>query len=192
MNYIYVGEIDVTHIENKLIETGDEIWLEHTLRQSMFDAHKHTQTIELMWDIDSLDVIRSGKIHPNFYKFNIDSLLVDLKPIYEKKYGKGDFIRVLLVKLKKESKITPHVDSGDSLVFCKRTHIAVITNPDVIFTVGGESKNMRKGEIWEINNQNVHSVDNNSNNDRIHFIIDYGTLSDTKTLTHDFKRKNLI
>ena len=89
MNYIHVGEIDVTHIKNKLIETGDEIWLEHTLRQSIFDVHKHTQTIELMWDINSLDSNRMGKIHPNFYKFNVDSLLVDLKPIYEKKYGKG-------------------------------------------------------------------------------------------------------
>jgi hypothetical protein len=173
--------MNVTQIKNKLIETGDEIWLEHTLKQSVFDAHKHTQTIELMWDINSLDLNTRGKIHPNFYKFNVDSLLVNLKPIYEKKYGKGDFIRVLLVKLKKESKITPHVDSGDGLVFCKRTHIAVITNPDVIFTVGGESKNMRKGEIWEINNQNVHSVDNNSNHDRIHLIIDYGILTDTKT-----------
>ena len=182
MNYIHVGEIDVTHIKNKLIETGDEIWLEHTLRQSIFDVHKHTQTIELMWDINSLDSNRMGKIHPNFYKFNVDSLLVDLKPIYEKKYGKGNFIRVLLVKLKKESKITPHVDSGDSLVFCKRTHIAVITNLDVIFIVGGELKNMREGEIWEINNQNLHSVDNNSNEDRIHFIIDYGILTDAKKI----------
>ena len=90
MNYIYVGEIDVTNIKNKLIQTRDEIWLEHTLRQSMFDAHKHTQTIELMWDINSLDLNRGGKIHQNFYKFNIDSLLVDLKPIYEKKYGKAN------------------------------------------------------------------------------------------------------
>jgi hypothetical protein len=25
MNYIYVGKMEVTHIKNKLIETGDEI-----------------------------------------------------------------------------------------------------------------------------------------------------------------------
>lgn len=181
MNYIHIGEIDVTQIKNKLIETGENIWLEHTLRQSIFDAHKHTQTIELMWDMDSLGENRKGKTHPNFYKFNIDSLLNDLKPIYEKKYGEGDFIRVLLVKLKKESKITPHVDTGDSLVLCKRTHIAVITNPNVIFTVGGESKNMKEGDIWEINNQSVHSVDNGSNDDRIHFIIDYAVSTDGKT-----------
>jgi quercetin dioxygenase-like cupin family protein len=173
MNYNYVGKFDITNIKNKLIEINEEIWLEHTLRQTIFEAHKSTQTIELMWDINSLNNNKRGKIHPNFYKLNIDSLLIDLKPIYEKKYGEGDFIRILLVKLKKESKITPHIDSGDSLVFCKRTHIAVITNPNVIFIVGGESKNMKEGDIWEINNQNIHSVNNNSNDDRIHFIIDY-------------------
>jgi hypothetical protein len=39
MNYIYVGEINVTTIKNKLIELGEEIWLEHTLRQRIFDVH---------------------------------------------------------------------------------------------------------------------------------------------------------
>ncbi len=173
MNYIFVGKFDVTQIKDKLIETGEEIWLKHTLRQQIFDAHKHTQTVELIWDIDSLNTKVRGKIHPNFYNFNIDTLLVNLKPIYTEKYGEGDFIRLLLVKLKKHSTISPHQDSGDSLVSCKRTHIAVITNPLVTFIVGGEEKNMKEGEIWEINNQLTHSVDNNSDYDRIHFIIDY-------------------
>lgn len=173
MNFNYVGSFDVSQIKDKLIEVGNDIWLNHTLRQSLFLAHKDTETIELMWDIDSLNSNVKGKIHPNFYKFNIDSLLTDIKPIYEKKYGKGDFMRVLLVKLKKESKITPHVDNGEGLELSKRTHIGVITNPLVTFIVGGEEKYMKEGEIWEINNQNVHSVENNSDEDRIHFIIDY-------------------
>jgi hypothetical protein len=128
--------------------------------------------------MESLLINQKGKIHPNFYKFNIESVLQELSPIYEKKYGKGEFIRVLLVKLKKESKITAHIDTGDSLEFCKRTHIAIITNPLVIFNVGGEEKYIKEGEIWEINNQNLHSVDNKSDKDRIHFIIDYQILND--------------
>ena len=40
--------MEVTHIKNKLIETGDEIWLEHTLRQSMFDALTNWQMINLL------------------------------------------------------------------------------------------------------------------------------------------------
>jgi quercetin dioxygenase-like cupin family protein len=172
-NYSYVGYIDVSSIKNKLIETKEDIWLEHTLRQTQFKAHSETQTIELMWDINSLPTNERGRIHPNFYEFNIDSLLTDLKPIYELQYGEGEFIRVLLVKLKKESSIYPHQDYGTSLQTCKRTHIAVITNPLVTFTVGAEDKHLKEGEIWEINNGITHSVLNASNEDRIHFIIDY-------------------
>lgn len=172
-NFNYVGYVDISRIKNKLNEIGNDIWLEHTLRQSIFLAHKDTETVELMWDIVSLNKITKGKIHSNFYKFEIDVLLTKLKPIYKTKYGDGEFLKVLLVKLKKNSKIQAHVDSGRSLEICKRTHIGVITNPSVIFTVGGEPKHMKEGDIWEINNQKLHSVSNNSNMDRIHLIIDY-------------------
>lgn len=173
MNYNYVGNIDVSAIKNKLLEVGDDIWLKHTLRQTQFAAHRETQTVELMWDINSLPNNTKGKIHSSYYDFNIESILNDLKQSYTEKYGDGEFIRVLLVKLKKHSSIYPHEDYGDSLVTCKRTHIAVITNPLVTFIVGGEMKNMKEGEIWEINNAVTHSVENTSDEDRIHFIIDY-------------------
>jgi len=172
-NFDFIGIVDITDIKDILNNIGDDIWKEHTIRQTMYEAHKNTETVEIMWDIMSLRTNKTGKIHQNYYKFNIDQLFEKIKPFYVEKYGEGDFIRVLLVKLKKHTTITPHVDSGDSLTLCKRTHIAVITEPNVIFTVGGESKNMKEGEIWEINNQRVHSVDNNSDIDRVHFIIDY-------------------
>jgi quercetin dioxygenase-like cupin family protein len=176
-NFNYIGNVDISIIKNKLHELGENIWSEHTLRQTIYDAHKHTETVELMWDLNSLTTNKKGNIHSNFYLFNIGEFLNEIKPSYVEKYGEGDFIRVLLVKLKKRCSITPHVDSGDSLSSCKRTHIAIITNPNVIFTVGDETKNMMEGDIWEINNQNTHSVDNNSDEDRIHFIIDYETFN---------------
>ena len=172
-NYKYTGYYDVSLIKNKLFEIDEKEWLVHTLRQNQFNAHKETQTIELMWDISSLPSNERGKIHPNFYNFKIDSMLIDLKSMYEEKYGKGEFIRVLLVKLKKHSSIYPHEDYGTSLQTCVRTHIAVLTNPLVTFIVGGEEKYMKEGEIWEINNAVTHSVENPSDEDRIHFIIDY-------------------
>jgi quercetin dioxygenase-like cupin family protein len=49
----------------------------------------------------------------------------------------------------------------------------LITNKDILFTVGNTTKNLKEGEIWEINNQNLHSVQNNSKEERIHLIIDY-------------------
>ena len=172
-NYNYVGMYDVSIIRNLLNEINEDVWLEHTLRQTQFEAHKETQTIELMWDINSLPSNEKGKIHNNFYKFNIGPMLDGLKFIFKNKYGEGEFIRVLLVKLKNNSYIYPHKDFGTSLNTCKRTHIPVITNPLVKFIVGGEEKYMKEGEIWEINNGVTHSVENKSDEDRIHFIIDY-------------------
>ena len=52
-----------------------------------------------------------------------------------------------------------------------------------MFTVGEEEKNMRVGEMWEINNNDKsHSVINGSDIDRVHLILDY--ITQINTLTH--------
>jgi hypothetical protein len=170
-NFKMYGNIDVSSLKDKLNELD---WNEHTIRQNQsFKVHRHTQTVEIMWDMESLYTNKIGKIHPNYYKLNIESILKKLKPIYETNCGKGYFVRILLVKLKANSNIVPHFDGGDSLKNCNRTHIAITTNPDVTFTINGEKKYLKEGEIWEIDNTKEHSVDNNSNEDRVHLIMDW-------------------
>lgn len=182
-NFKTYGNIDVVCLKDKLNELD---WNEHKLRQSLFKAHQHTQTLEIMWDMESLNTNKISKIHPNYYKLNIESILKKLKPIYESNCGKGDFVRILLVKLRANSNITPHSDRWDSLENCNRTHIAIITNPNVTFTIDGEIKHLKEGEIWEIDNSKEHSVDNNSDEDRVHLIIDWFTeptnLKEIKTI----------
>lgn len=180
-NFKMCGNIDVSYFKNYLNEMD---WTEHTIRQNLFESHKHTQTLEIMWDMESLQTNKIGKIHSNYYKLDLKSFLGTLKPIYETTYGKGYFVRILLVKLKASSNITPHVDTGYSLTNCKRTHIPIITNSKVTFIVGGETKYLKEGEIWEIDNTKEHSVNNNSNIDRIHLLIDYEI--------YDKKTKSLI
>ena len=68
---------------------------------------------------------------------------------------------------------TPHVDTGEQLLKCKRHHIPIVTHPMVMFYVGGEQINMLEGDVWEINNSKLHQVKNYSNIDRIHIIIDW-------------------
>lgn len=175
-NYKFISKINVSDFKFKIIELPNIVWDEHTIRQSLFEPHKHTQTLEIMWDVESLQNNKIGKIHSNYYKLNMESFLDKLKPIYEIAYGKGYFVRVLLVKLKANTNISSHIDSGESLINCKRTHIPIITNDLVTFTIDGESKHLKEGEIWEINNTKEHSVDNNGKMDRIHLIIDYNTI----------------
>ena len=80
-----------------------------------------------------------------------------------------------LTKLKAKQNIDLHQDLGKSLENCFRTHIPIITNPDVYFIVDGESKNMKVGEIWQIDNRKPHMVMNKSDFDRVHLIVDFDT-----------------
>jgi aspartyl/asparaginyl beta-hydroxylase (cupin superfamily) len=74
--------------------------------------------------------------------------------------------------MNKKSSIKPHVDGGVMLQLGRRIHIPLITNPKVIFEVFGESKYLEVGNWYEINNIIPHSVINDSEYDRVHFIID--------------------
>ena len=88
-------------------------------------------------------------------------------------YGLGYFVRATLVRLNAGGSISQHQDNNFSLTHSHRVHVPVITNDDVTFTVGSESINMRPGEVIEINNRRLHSVENNGSEHRVHLILDY-------------------
>ena len=89
-------------------------------------------------------------------------------------YGNdGYFIRILFAKLSAGRTIMPHIDFVFSLLHCHRIHVPIITNDDVVICIGGESRNMKIGEVCEINNATVHSVTNNGDEPRTHLIIDW-------------------
>jgi hypothetical protein len=174
MNFNYIGKIDVDDLIHTIQSQPSELWDEHTYRQNMSETHAKTKTLEVIWDKDSLRYgNKQNKIHKNYYVFEMESFLNELKPLYQSKFGDGEFIRVLIVKLFNNSTILPHVDQGSSLSNSRRTHIALITNDKITFTVNDEVKNLKEGEIWEIDNTKVHSVSNPTNLDRIHLIIDW-------------------
>ena len=182
-NFKKIGNIEISDIKNSLVELNENIWLESQTRQKLgVELFKDTETIELIWDFDSFDVTEINKITKYYYMLNINNFVEKLKPIYFQNYGDGHFIRILLVKLKKKSFIKPHTDVGVSLTTCHRTHIPIITNQYVYFTVNNETKNLKEGEIWEISNQKRHSVKNESDIDRVHLILDYYVTNNIKNL----------
>lgn len=172
-NYRYVGFCDIMFLKDVLSNVDDSLWFQNTYRQDTYDEHKHTEFIELIWDNNSVKNNTKGKISPNYYNFNIDRFFSEIKPFYEKIYGEGDFMRAVLIKLKKQCKIKEHMDTGKSLIQSYRTHIPIVTHENVVFSVDNEKKYMKEGEIWEIANQKMHYVENNSEIDRIHLMVDY-------------------
>jgi hypothetical protein len=169
-NFNYIGKIKINNIKNIINSFNDELWDNFNFRQKTFEVHKETKTIPLIFDTDfrlkDPTYLNEYEIFKNEFKL--------LKNKLTKIYGKGFIIRAILVMLKSNSKIDRHIDSGESLSVCHRVHIPIITNKNVLFEIDNEIKNLKEGEMWEINNsEKIHSVVNNSDTDRIHLIVDW-------------------
>ncbi len=78
-----------------------------------------------------------------------------------------------LMRLKAGSSIARHNDHD--LCFedgCARLHIPIRTHQDVIFQINDEPVHFSEGECWYMNANYFHQVENNSNTDRVHLVID--------------------
>lgn len=80
--------------------------------------------------------------------------------------------RVIITKLPPGKTITPHVDGGAPATYYERYMVALQCLPGAVFHIGDESVNFRSGDVWHINNKILHSVVNNSSDDRIICITD--------------------
>ena len=167
-NFKYYGQFDVSSIENKLkINTLD--WDYYTFRQTYRKGQQDTKTLPLIWSEDFTE--NKKWEYYSVFEDDINEVENTLKSIL----GDGRITIAILINLPKNKKILPHTDSGnDHFFITNRLHIPITTNDECWFRVSDEVKQMKKGEIWEINNSDkVHSVDNDGDTDRIHLLIDY-------------------
>jgi hypothetical protein len=172
--FINHGKIDVNNIL-KIIEGNRLDWDEFTDRQKKYNTeHIHTKTIPIIFD-KSFN-FNHLKIIPTTHYPLFKEEITKIEDIIKLNTGEnGRIMRALLVKLTAGESIRPHVDNvGLSLVICRRIHIPIKTNEDCFFTVGDDKRNLKLGELWEINNdKQKHSVDNFGETDRIHLIVDW-------------------
>jgi len=168
------GKIDVEPLL-KIIEDNNLDWDEFTDRQKRFNTeHLHTKTIPIIFD-KSFNFNHLKIIPTEHYPLFKDELSKIEEEIKLNTGEDGKIMRALLVKLTAGKSIRPHVDIvGLSLVLCRRIHIPIQTNENCFFTVGRDKRNLKLGEIWEINNdKKEHSVENLGETDRIHLIVDW-------------------
>lgn len=182
--YRGIGSVDIAKLKKQVNEISAEQWAAFSQRQGVYDVHSATQTIPLIFDADFRH--RYPTIHPAFEHFEANllkamSTIVGFFSNYaeaNKLTGRNStkksyFIRIILVRLAANSTIAEHIDNGYSLCHSHRIHLPIVTNDLVKFSIGGMTKVMKEGELWEINNRCLHGVDNDSNNCRTHIIFDY-------------------
>jgi len=171
-DFNYLGDMNVgalTALSNILSEID---WIGTTYRQSLFKAHKDTNTVFItntsdgttLWN--GIDPLITTIVSHHLYDIAFPTI-EELEYKFNSKVA-----RSMLIKLPADKKISPHPDSGHYLMSVHRCHIPIQTNPKVMFTVGQTTINMQVGKGYEINNSKWHYVSNNGTTDRVHLMID--------------------
>lgn len=169
-NFKFHGNFDVSSIAEHLSTYSDE-WLENKDRQTLYEVHKDTNSVFIYdhdntWTIGDRYDLKVNNSKSVMIEL-VSPIVKSLELIHDGKVGKCVFIKMPAYK-----SVGEHVDRMDYLGAVRRHHIPIVTNKDVIFFVNKESKNMKVGECWEINNSFLHSVENNGATDRIHLMVD--------------------
>lgn len=82
--------------------------------------------------------------------------------------------RCLLARLPAQTRIAAHIDQAPYFHKTLRIHVPIETNESVWMICQDEAFHMAPGEVWVINNSNVHAVCNDDpNHARIHLICDF-------------------
>lgn len=170
-NYLARGTVDVSGLQRAVLAQTAEQWAADSFRQMAFkDAHQDTESIPLLFDRD----FRHKNPTPSLRYAEFEHLL---EPIFEKLRGtlepQGWIVRCMFARLHPRGFIPPHIDQGFSLSRVHRCHVPIVTSEDVTFSVRGEEKKMKPGEIWEINNRRLHSTWNRGKGPRVHLICDW-------------------
>lgn len=84
----------------------------------------------------------------------------------------GVWGRSRLMGLRAGGEVPQHVDSHYYWRTHWRIHIPVITNPQVLFSCGGETIHMEPGECWLFDSFRWHRVVNGGTEQRVHLVLD--------------------
>lgn len=80
--------------------------------------------------------------------------------------------RSRLMKLAAGTEVSPHIDFNYHWYSRVRIHVPITTFPEVTFYCGDEQRHMAAGECWIFDSWRQHRVTNESNQDRVHLVID--------------------
>jgi hypothetical protein len=87
------------------------------------------------------------------------------------KFPQCDVMRVQLAELPPGDVIKPHRDVG-ILSVIHRLHVPIVTDEGVHFMIAGKDFFLAEGELYDLNNAVIHSVENRSNVMRVHLLVD--------------------
>lgn len=168
----HLGLVKIAEIKKEVIQYIDE-WLIDVSRQNTFQTHEQTfmyQLKELDYGWNLKDNIKSTS--PNTFK--TDGAREEVEKIYKilESLVEGKVVRCEVINMSPNSRIRTHKDTSDLLYLSRRFHVPIITNKECTFIVEEQSFHLEEANLYELNNRRYHSVQNFSDENRIHLIVD--------------------
>lgn len=160
-------------MQNELKSVLEHGWVDHVNRKEHSGA----------WDVLPLRCQREHvNSHPILQSFAISSAegwqdlpVLDACPAIHAflKSMRCPLKSVRLMRLHAGAAIKPHRDQGLSMEYGEaRLHLPLQTSERIRFVVNGQDVPMKAGELWYINADQEHSVQNFSDEDRINLVMD--------------------
>lgn len=167
-----VCDVEIENLKKTVLDFHEE-WLIDTSRQETYVTHENTFMYELIffdyrWRPSLPAVCKVVNSFTGLAKLEIDAIYALLK-----EYTGGTLIHSEIISMSPGTRIRTHRDRGDALYLARRFHIPLKTNKETFFIVEEEKFYLEEGSIYELNNSKYHGVRNNSNETRIHLIVDY-------------------
>jgi predicted acetyltransferase len=157
------------------VKERPELWDEITERQTVAGSpHTDTKSILLRWckdltveaamnDLEAVDYPAAEKLWQGAW------------PVFEnvlRYIGDVSIGRVMIVSLKPGGRIPIHINEGSYADRYDRLHVPLQSDEGNRFSVDGDDVYMHPGELWWFNHKRPHWVENYSERERIHLIID--------------------
>ena len=156
----------------KEVELKKEQFNSMTFRQDHIESpHTDTKSIYFrMCDEISVDSI-FNEIEAIDYPSSSWSGYKDIMYQIEDTFNPEKIGRVMLVELKSGGLIKPHMDTGNYPSYYRRFHLPIKSEKGNYFYTD-KTYQMNVGELWEVDNKNMHYAINSSDSPRWNLIMD--------------------
>lgn len=165
-------KVDVSATLDLLDKFPDRYWeMENARKENDYPVFHSTEHLILRF-------IEGAKDPSRFYENPAWALFAPtILPLMDQiSYGMGIaqpiYPKAMFAKLKKNSRIDPHIDHGHSHRYVHKIHVPLISHPDICFLIKDEVFFLEPGWAYEVNNLVPHGVENPTSADRLHFIFE--------------------
>jgi hypothetical protein len=169
----HLGQVGIAAVRKKVAALPESLWnAENAVKPNRFGALDATRHIIFRFVSNFVDW-RNSYERPLWQEWKplLQPVLDDATAPY--RYERSAFPRIMLARMAPGGVIHPHRDENPAAKWPHKIHVPLVTNDQVIFYVGGHPYHFAEGEAVEVNNMDIHAVENRGATDRIHLIFEY-------------------